>query len=318
MWLPEDTYSLLVVGRHPLTIGIAVAVMTVQLFIVTILMADLIQRNSEDDYTPYNPLNIPAAVTGPVATAQFIAVLVTLVSVDNMTWALLVHWQNGHFQDPARFGYHQWMTLRPRYHREDEEREPLNPDKDEESALSSPLQNNKEDESSVNSAVSLSVTHAKGTSPTVSKWFAVIWYGSNGRRSLEGCSSFVGTFLLIVTSETVVDVLLTFSAIHFVSYLDNVVFWLACVGYFGRTVQTEALHPMCCSANFTTIPALMQPMIQRHRQRERSGKDHTKTNDSDVTRSSLEEKNETGRICAPNCLGCDCHHCLVDSAGQTE
>ena len=137
MWLPEDTYSLLVVGRHPLTIGIAVAVMTVQLFIVTILMADLIQRNSEDDYTPYNPLNIPAAVTGPVATAQFIAVLVTLVSVDNMTWALLVHWQNGHFQDPARVGYHQWMTLRPRYHSEDEEREPLNPDKDEESALSS-------------------------------------------------------------------------------------------------------------------------------------------------------------------------------------
>ena len=34
-------------------------------------------------------------------------------------------------------------------------------------------------------------------------------------------------------------------------------------------------------------------MIQRHRQRERSGEDHTKTNDSDVTRSSLEEKNET-------------------------
>ena len=280
VWLPEDTYSLLVVGRHPLTIGIALSVMTVQLFIVTILLADLIQiddKNTEqDDYTRHNPLNIPAAVTGPVKMSQFIALLVTLVSADNMTWALLVYWQNGDIQNPARVGYHQWLTLRHRCHGEDkeeqeDERQPLQPDMDEESALS---------------VSSQPVEVAKETSPSMSKWFPFIWYGSNGLRCFEGCYSFVATFLLIVTSETVVDVLLTFSAIHFVSFLDNVVFWLARVGYFGRAFQTEALHPMCCNIKFTSVPALMRSKIQRQGGEE----DPSQTNDSDDTQSTLDNK----------------------------
>ena len=283
LWLPEDTFSLLVIGEHPLTIGIALAVMTVQLIFVFILLADLIQRNTEDDYTPRNLLSIPAAVTRPVAISQFIALLVTLVSVDNMTWALLVHWQNGHFQEPARIGYHQWLTFGPRYHAEheekkDEEQKPRKTGMDEESALLLSSQN-------VNVARLPVALAEEDANPLVSRWFRFTWYASNGLRCLEGCSSFVATFLLIITSETVVDVLLTFSAIHFVSYLDNVVFWLTRVGYFGRTVQTEALHPMCCSANFTTIPALMRPMKYQQ-----VGDDAIKTNDPDNTQSSMDSK----------------------------
>ena len=360
LWLPEDTFSLLVIGRHPLTIGISVAVMTVQLLIVTMLLADLIHiqdSHTAEEYTPHNPLKIPAAVTVPVAIAQFIALLVTLVSVDNVTWALLVHWNNGRIQDPARVGYHQWLTLRHRHHPQDhsqddhddndydtvsdssmeqvplfldhkdtsrhdhhspfpgekheeekeEEREPHKPETDEELALLS-SSHIKDEESLVNSAPS-PVVLTKEPSPLVSSpspsssssfsfawWFPFVWYGSNGLRCLEGCASFLATFLLIVTSETVVDVLLTFSAIHFVSYLDNVVFWLARVGYFGRTVQTEALHPLCCNANFTAIPALMRPKLRRNFQRQGGGggggeeEDFTKTNDSGDTQSSVNKK----------------------------
>jgi hypothetical protein len=72
---------------------------------------------------------------------------------------------------------------------------------------------------------------------TRAKWlFAIIL------RFLGGCLGLGITFFLIVSAETVIDVLLNFTAMEFVSQLDEVAFYLAEQGFVGSSNQSVALQ----------------------------------------------------------------------------
>eukprot|EP00984_Skeletonema_dohrnii_P013913 scaffold5828_cov85-Skeletonema_dohrnii-CCMP3373.AAC.3 len=68
------------------------------------------------------------------------------------------------------------------------------------------------------------------------------WILSIALRAIEGLFGLFLTFLLIMRSTTVIDLLLNFLAMEFVSLLDDVVFAMAREGFFGRGhLQKEAM-----------------------------------------------------------------------------
>ena len=67
------------------------------------------------------------------------------------------------------------------------------------------------------------------------------WYLSAIIRLLLGIFSLIITFILVVHSSTVRDVMLDFAAVTFVSELDNGTFELAKWGYMGRKAKHQAL-----------------------------------------------------------------------------
>ena len=70
---------------------------------------------------------------------------------------------------------------------------------------------------------------------TKAKWILSIFL-----RAFEGFFGLALTFLLIMQSTTVLDLLLNFLAMEFVSQLDDVVFVLTRAGFFGRTLSEGA------------------------------------------------------------------------------
>ncbi len=74
---------------------------------------------------------------------------------------------------------------------------------------------------------------------TKTKWGLSIFL-----RFFEGAFGMFLTFLLIMQSTTVVDLLLNFTAMEFVSQLDDVVFVLTKEGFFGRYLKKEAKKVM--------------------------------------------------------------------------
>eukprot|EP00977_Amphora_coffeiformis_P016239 scaffold4964_cov166-Amphora_coffeaeformis.AAC.2 len=63
------------------------------------------------------------------------------------------------------------------------------------------------------------------------------WFASLALRFCIGFSTIVVTFMLVAQSSTVRDVMLDFTAIEFVSQLDEIVFILISFGFFGRKVK---------------------------------------------------------------------------------
>jgi hypothetical protein len=59
------------------------------------------------------------------------------------------------------------------------------------------------------------------------------WWFATACRFLQGALGLVGTFILIVRVDNVLDLLFGFTAMEFVSQLDNVAFFMAGMGYFG-------------------------------------------------------------------------------------
>jgi len=70
---------------------------------------------------------------------------------------------------------------------------------------------------------------------TKAKWVISIFL-----RGSEGILGLFVTFLLVMQSSTVLDLLLNFSAMEFVSLIDDVVFGLTTEGFFGRAMKKEA------------------------------------------------------------------------------
>ena len=68
----------------------------------------------------------------------------------------------------------------------------------------------------------------------------------------DGLFGLAVTFLLIVTSGTVLDVLLNFAAVEFVSSLDEAAFYLAQMGFAGRSNLIEA--ELVANATYTIRP----------------------------------------------------------------
>jgi len=58
---------------------------------------------------------------------------------------------------------------------------------------------------------------------------------------VEGCIGILSSFLLIITQTTVMDLLLNFTALGFVSHLDELVFFLSRMGILGRRFKRGEL-----------------------------------------------------------------------------
>jgi hypothetical protein len=76
------------------------------------------------------------------------------------------------------------------------------------------------------------------------------WFGSLFARFFEGCFGLTVTFILIMRADTIRDILLNFTAVEFVSSIDNVVFYMAKSIYFGRKVKTDAENPVIDEEHF--------------------------------------------------------------------
>lgn len=61
------------------------------------------------------------------------------------------------------------------------------------------------------------------------------------------------TFLLIMTESAATDLLLNFTAIEFVTNLDNIFFWLCAWGYLGTEAQGDAARIISASPNHIMI-----------------------------------------------------------------
>eukprot|EP00536_Pseudo-nitzschia_multiseries_P004714 jgi/Psemu1/188705/e_gw1.80.74.1 len=59
-------------------------------------------------------------------------------------------------------------------------------------------------------------------------------------RFTQGAMASVAALLTIITSETVIDIVLNFTALNFISQLDDVAFELAIDGRYGRKLEAEA------------------------------------------------------------------------------
>jgi Leucine-rich repeat (LRR) protein len=83
---------------------------------------------------------------------------------------------------------------------------------------------------------------------------------SCGLRLLSGFSGVFATLVLIITATTVVDIVLNFTAITFISKLDDYAFELCAQGEFGKSLQAEAER-----IAITNLPRCMRrERIQKH------------------------------------------------------
>ena len=89
---------------------------------------------------------------------------------------------------------------------------------------------------------------------TYPKWlFAVILL------FFEGLLGLLATLFLTITSTTILDVLLNFAAVEFISSLDDSAFYLASIGYLGRANRLEA---ETIAATAYPLPHKMKPAQQ--------------------------------------------------------
>ena len=72
---------------------------------------------------------------------------------------------------------------------------------------------------------------------TLLQWMSAVLFCS-----IDASLGLFATFVLVVNSDTVLDVLLNFAAVEFVSQLDNTAFDLSTKGFMGRINQLEAMH----------------------------------------------------------------------------
>ena len=183
--LPRDTYSFFACVRYfssdnkcPLpgiSFFLALSVMAIQVCTMSLLAVDVI--DIKHDQNPPNFLGVPTGVGWQVRVTQVLAILITVVSQDEVRLSLNV----------LATGYDE---------------------------------------------VVLNAMHEGVSKPK--------WYFSLISRFLVGCLGLSVTFMLIVRADTVRDMLLDFTAVEFISQLDNGLFALAKWGFIGATSQQEA------------------------------------------------------------------------------
>jgi len=66
------------------------------------------------------------------------------------------------------------------------------------------------------------------------------WILSNVLRLIVGILDLFAIFLIIAMADNVMNIFKDFAALHFITELDNVAFWLANFGYFGTSVKKAA------------------------------------------------------------------------------
>ena len=191
--LPEDSYSFLAITRHDTSCknpGVsfiwAILIFWFQILTLTLLAVDVIDLKNGD-----NKLGIPGNVDWQVRIAQLIAIIITVISQDEVRQSFNVIYD----------GYDR-STVEKAFFNEDG--------------------NECSDE---------------GSSDRVMR---ARWYAASLFRLVEGCLALGVTFMLVVRATTVRDLLLNFTAVEFVSSVDDAVFLLSKWGYFGEIMSDDA------------------------------------------------------------------------------
>eukprot|EP00577_Skeletonema_sp_RCC1716_P002763 CAMPEP_0113382792 /NCGR_PEP_ID=MMETSP0013_2-20120614/6029_1 /TAXON_ID=2843 ORGANISM="Skeletonema costatum, Strain 1716" /NCGR_SAMPLE_ID=MMETSP0013_2 /ASSEMBLY_ACC=CAM_ASM_000158 /LENGTH=903 /DNA_ID=CAMNT_0000265319 /DNA_START=123 /DNA_END=2834 /DNA_ORIENTATION=- /assembly_acc=CAM_ASM_000158 len=183
--LCEDTFSFLIYSHvRSRAFFLATLVFLFQIAIYVVLAIDII--NASD---PNNPLKFPVNVEGAVRAAEFLAIVVAIITQDDLRKAVNL----------LRDGFDQ----------------------------------------------NLANAHEGATKK---KWILSI--------VLRGSEGFFGlflTFLLIMQTETVIELLLNFLAMGFVGQLDDVVFVLTREGFLGKALQKDAKKLSCTFYNVSHL-----------------------------------------------------------------
>eukprot|EP00985_Skeletonema_marinoi_P013775 scaffold6873_cov72-Skeletonema_marinoi.AAC.2 len=183
--LCEDTFSFLIYSHvRSRAFFLATFVFLFQIAIYVVLAIDII--NASD---PNNPLKFPVNVEGAVRAAEFLAIVVAIITQDDLRKAVNL----------LRDGFDQNL-----------------------------------------------VNAHEGA--TTKKWILSI--------VLRGSEGFFGlflTFLLIMQSDTVIELLLNFLAMGFVGQLDDVVFVLTREGFLGKALQKDAKKLSCTFYNVSHL-----------------------------------------------------------------
>jgi hypothetical protein len=138
-----------------------------------------------------NRLDIPVGVENQVRYAQLIAIVITVISQDEVRQSLNVLYT----------GYDQDIVSRAFHHPSD---------------------------------ASVSASHQFGCS------MGFRWYLSLILRLVAGIFGLAVTFMLLITVDSVRELLLNFTAVEFVSNVDDAVFFLFKWGYFGDPLKPGA------------------------------------------------------------------------------
>ncbi|CAB9522004.1 expressed unknown protein [Seminavis robusta] len=171
--LSEDTFGFLLatpVSSAPFYMGIGVLLFQVAIYVLMVMNLLDVDQASE------NLFGVPANVNWPVWIAQIIAIIIAVITQDDIRTGL----------DMLREGYGAEMQV---------------------------------------------------AFPHSNRWKFVL---SVFARMLGGSLGLITNFLLIVTSSTVIDLLLNFTALAFVGQLDEAAFFLSKQGFAGETCLDHA------------------------------------------------------------------------------
>lgn len=169
-----------------------------------LLTLDVIDRDDEN-----NPLGIPAGVGWEVQTSQLIALAITVVSQDEVRQSLNCMW-NGYENE----GKGAIKTAIKEIYQGDLAKKGITPNQIKTAK--------NEYEKRCNS-----LSYGK-------------WVVSLALRFVTGIFALAITFMLIMRADTVRDLLLNFTAVEFISSVDDTVFVLSNWGYFGPNARRDA------------------------------------------------------------------------------
>lgn len=170
--LTEDTFSFVIYCHvQSRAFILATLVFSLQIAIFIILAVDIIDVSNKK-----NPLALPANVETPVRITELIAIVIAIITQDDVRKAVNLLREGFDTDLPKAF-----------------------------------------------------------QGATVVKWILSIIL-----RASQGCFGLFVTFLLIMQSSTVLELLLNFSAMEFVTLLDDVVFSLTSEGFLGKVLKEEA------------------------------------------------------------------------------
>ena len=174
--LPDDTFSFLQIAP-PISLTFATGIIV---FIIEAVTLAFLALDSIDPSDSENPLQVPPNIEAPVRASQVLAILISVVSQDNVVESLKCFHDGDISEDLEAAGF-EGKVSQFRY------------------------------------------------------------WGGVFLRFITGIGALATTFMLIIASETNLDLLLNFTAVEFVSQLDNTIFDLAKLGYIGATAKKYTL-----------------------------------------------------------------------------
>lgn len=231
--LPEDSFSFFVFAKvKSWTFGIAVVALFIQVFIVASLTVDIFDKNAED-FEPENRIGIPAQNAWQVSATQLVALMIAGFTQTDVVWALNIL-RNGFDEENVKNSiggdekgkYFQPENLKCRWY----------------ASLGLRI---------VVGFYTLLVTFflvaRSATGKFLLKKIQVVSPATSTKRMR---TSQALPFSFLVLCFEVRDTLLDFTAIEFVSQIDNFTYQLASWGYFGKKALRDTRNPIYNETEF--------------------------------------------------------------------